>query len=94
MSDPIICEEISREDIEKMGAYLEGTCTSILMACDALDLPEDPDWEDKLLDVSIERCRRCEHWFESCMLEFIESDDGGSCDDCLTDEEKEEFGKV
>jgi hypothetical protein len=94
MQDGINCEEITRKDIERMGEHLVGTCTTILMACEALDLPEDPDWDDKLLDVNVERCKRCEWWFESYMLEFIEEENGGSCDDCLTDEEKEKFGKT
>ena len=94
MSGGIKCEEITREDIQRMGDYLLDTCTSVLMACDALDLPEDPDWDDKLLDVNVERCKRCEWWYESCMLEFIEEENGGSCDSCLTDEEKEKYGKT
>ncbi len=73
-------------DVQRLGDYLEGTCRTIVEACEALGLDEGEDWDDKLLDVNVERCFGCDHWFEVCMLEFVESRNGGMCEQCLKDE--------
>jgi hypothetical protein len=79
---------ITREQVQAMADFLEGTCRSIVDACEALDLPEHGDWDDKLLDVNVEVCVRCGHWHESCMLEWIDTANGGVCDQCLEDDER------
>lgn len=63
-----------------------GTCTSIVIACEALDLPEGEEWESHLLDVQTEACVICGYWHECCMLEWVDSANGGVCDQCLEDE--------
>jgi hypothetical protein len=78
--------EIELTDLQRLGAHLEGTAKSIMIACDEIGIEEDPDWDDKLLDINIERCVGCEWWHESCMLEYVESRGGGFCDQCLKDE--------
>lgn len=84
------CEEISQADKEAMADFLQGTCYSIPAACEALGLPEHQDWDDMLLDVNTEICKRCDHWFEVPMLIWIESESGGVCDQCLEDHERDD----
>lgn len=68
-----------------MADYLDGTCKSIVEACQALELDEGFDWDDALLDVNVERCSQCEWWHESCMLTAVEARNGFFCDQCLDD---------
>jgi hypothetical protein len=66
------------EDREAMAAFLDGTCQTIGMACEALSLDEGLDWEDELLNCrpSLECCDSCGWWMESAVLEFIEEGNG------------------
>lgn len=74
-----------REVVAKLADYLEGTCKSIVEACQALDLDEGVDWDDALLDLNIERCSGCDWWSESCMLTDVEEKNGFFCEQCLGD---------
>jgi hypothetical protein len=76
------------EDRELMAFFLGGTCQTIVMACEALDLDESLDWEDELLNArpSIECCSDCGWWMESAVLEFIEDGNGKVlCEECFKD---------
>ncbi len=71
-----------REEIELMWEFLDGTCHSIPVACEATGLPEYDDWEDRLLDINVEACSCCGWWHESCMLNYHESTGKSFCDQC------------
>lgn len=74
-----------RADIVKMAEYLDGTCKSIIEACEALGLDEGHDWDDAMLDLNVERCSGCDWWHESCMLTEVPEKNGFFCDQCLND---------
>jgi hypothetical protein len=72
-----------RAVIVRLAEYLDGTCRTIVEACQALDLDEGVDWDDALLDLNVERCSHCDWWHESCMLTHVEEKNGFFCDQCL-----------
>ena len=68
--------------LEKVRAYLEGTCNSLDIALERFDIAlEVEDLEDMLLDLGIERCPDCGWWMESSELVDEDSEVVG-CDQC------------
>lgn len=78
--------DIELTDLDKLADHIVGTPKSIIIACEELDIPEDEEWEGKLLDKQVEICVQCQWWHHSCMLEFVDEKNGGLCPDCLRDE--------
>lgn len=76
---------LEREQLEKVGEYLRGSCKSVGDAIQAMDLPEDTDetkLEADLLEVETELCVNCGWWHEVCELQFNEEHNGGLCEQC------------
>ncbi len=74
---------MDREKLDDLGYILRGTCKSIEEGLQCAGIEDDgEDWEDKLLDVSTERCQGCEWWFESSELIDPDSEEDGFCDQC------------
>lgn len=73
-------------ELDTLGGYLLGTCSSIesgLRALERLDLePEEDAIENQLLDISVERCLSCSWWSESCELDGGDDGEIGYHDDC------------
>ncbi len=73
-------------ELDELGGYLLGTCSSIvsgLRALGRMDLaPDEDDIENRLLDISVERCRSCSWWSESCELDGGDDGEVGYHDDC------------
>jgi hypothetical protein len=53
---------------------------------------EDRDLEDKMLDVSVERCNRCGYWIESCEVnqQVLEKRGETVCSQCEEERDEEE----
>jgi hypothetical protein len=81
MSD---AETVTQEetDLQRLADYVLGTPTSTFVAVEILGIDDDQDWDDKLLNLNVERCGGCGWWSESCMLEFVERKNAGFCDQC------------
>lgn len=74
-------------EAHKMADRILGTCENPYIAAEILDLPDYPDWEDRLLDINVECCSGCGWWHESCMLTYNDETGKSFCDQCLEDEE-------
>jgi hypothetical protein len=78
---------LSDGDLDRLKYRLMGTCDSIDVALESLDLQDVTDSttaSDQLLDgnPSVESCAGCDWWFESAMLTFNEEECRSFCDDC------------
>ena len=81
---------ISRDDLERVAAVLEGTCKNVEDVLEALGIEADPDdVEDQLLEISIERCPYCAWWMESCEMVNDDNEVVG-CDQCREPEEDDD----
>ena len=66
--------------IERVTAYLEGTCKSVSDAATALDLDEDDVLKAIVDGGDIELCTICGWWCEMCEMEEIDNE--LCCADC------------
>ena len=77
---------ITDKDMQRIKDALLGTCDSVTAVLERLEIDADEnDVEDKLLDgnPSVEECKVCNWWFESCDLVCEEDENqNGTCDDC------------
>jgi hypothetical protein len=78
-------ERPNSNDTAKMADFVDGTCKSVVEACEALGLDEGFDWDDALLDLNVERCSYCDWWYDSCMLTEVPQKNGFFCDQCLAE---------
>ena len=85
--------KLDREQLEKVGEYLRGTCKSTgdaIVALELSDAIDESELEADLLEVDVELCVGCNWWHEVCELEFVEICNGGLCDDCREEQEVED----
>uniref|UniRef100_A0AAU8HZD7 Uncharacterized protein n=1 Tax=Rhizobium phage IG49 TaxID=3129228 RepID=A0AAU8HZD7_9CAUD len=78
---------VKREDRERLASYIVGTCQSIFMCLEILELEEGHDWEDELLTENVEQCHGCGWWHYSYELE--DHDGWAYCDSCAPVESDE-----
>jgi hypothetical protein len=73
----------TQELAEQIADKLLGTCDTITRYLDEHPEVDANDLEDALVSLNVERCKGCDWWHESCMLDGG-GDDGwvGYCDDC------------
>lgn len=85
---PAACEPISREKLNEVGEYLQGTAKSLGDALETFSLDMDEGvLQQMLLDVDVEICGNCDWWHEVCELEHSEEHGCGHCQPC-----REELG--
>lgn len=70
---------LTEEELEQVAGEIVGTCSQTWHITERLGLGDVDGFavEDQLLDLNIERCKGCDWWFNSCML-----DEEGFCADC------------
>ena len=76
---------LNRDQLERLGTHLRGTCKLIGTAVEELELGEDLDesqLQTDLLQVDTELCAHCGWWHEPCELQFSEENGGGLCEQC------------
>lgn len=67
---------------EELVHYLRGTCHTLGMAIESLELDPDWDWDDEILTANLETCLGCGWWHDSGELVHENDEDIGFCDDC------------
>ncbi|WP_408601503.1 hypothetical protein [Pseudomonas sp. PLMAX] len=85
---PAALEYISREKINEVAEYLQGTAKSLGDALETFSLEMDEGaLQQALLEADVEICGQCDWWHEVCELEYSEEHGCGHCQPC-----REELG--